>query len=122
MDEQVTASAPKVAEIGSNDPTEDCMSQLSKYDWPQNDAQKIMMKESSNNPTQINNNPDTGDYSVGCFQINLIGNMRNTRPAESWLLDAKNNVKYAYSMYVSQGRTFCKTSGWYNSCVAVGIN
>jgi len=80
-----------------------------------------MFKESSNNPLAINNNPKTGDYSVGCFQINLIGNMRNTRPAESWLLVAKNNVQYAYQMYSNQGQTFCKTSGWYNSCKATGV-
>lgn len=80
-----------------------------------------MMIESRNNPRIINDNPATGDYSVGCFQINLIGNMRNTRPAESWLLIASNNVKYAHEMYVAQGRTFCETSGWYNSCRKVGI-
>lgn len=80
-----------------------------------------MMQESSNNPLRINDNPNTGDYSVGCFQINLIGDMRKSRPPEPWLLQPENNVRYAYEMYVAQGRTFCKTSGWYNSCIAVGI-
>lgn len=74
-----------------------------------------MMIESRNNPQVINDNPKTGDYSVGCFQINLIGNMRNTRPPESQLLVAEHNVRYAYEMYKAQG-TFCKTSGWYNTC------
>jgi len=99
----------------------DCTSQLSKYDWPQADAYKIMMKESGNIPSTVNDNPSTGDYSVGCFQINLIGAMRATRPSEESLKVAENNVAHAYKMYSEQGRTFCKTSGWYNSCKAVGL-
>lgn len=99
----------------------DCASELIKYDWPQADAYKIMFKESTNNPGVINDNPRTGDYSVGCFQINLIGNMKYTRPPEAWLQNASNNVEYAYGMYVAQGRTFCKTSGWLNSCIATGV-
>lgn len=111
-------SAPKhIAVI----PAGSCSSELSKYDWNVSDAYKIMMQESGNNPLTINDNPRTGDYSVGCFQINLIGNMRHTRPPEAWLLNPKNNVKYAYEMYAAQGRTFCKTSGWYNSCIKAGI-
>jgi len=94
---------------------------LSKYDWNQHDAYKIMFQESSNDPLTLNDNPETGDYSVGCFQINLIGDMRNTRPPEQELYKAEVNVEYAYHMYVSQGRTFCKTSGWYNSCIATGV-
>lgn len=99
----------------------DCASELAKYDWPQADAYKIMMKESRNTPTTINDNPNTGDYSIGCFQINLIGNMRNTRPPEDWLKIAENNVAYAYKMYSAQGRSFCKTSGWQNSCIKLGM-
>lgn len=118
-----TAVKAPVEPVGPPQPqvTGDCASELIKYDWPQADAYKIMFKESSNKPGTINDNPATGDYSVGCFQINLIGNMRNTRPPEPWLLVAENNVKYAYEMYVAQGRTFCKTSGWFNSCKATGV-
>ena len=80
-----------------------------------------MMIESGNNPLTINDNPSTGDYSVGCFQINLIGSMRYTRPSEEWLKIASNNVSYAYRMYIEQGSTFCKSSGWANSCKKAGI-
>ena len=102
--------------------TGDCKSELAKYDWPQDQAYKVMFQESTNNPRTINNTPATKDYSVGCFQINLYGSMRASRPSEEHLLVAENNVKYAYQMYVNQGRTFCKTSGWYNTCKKVGIN
>lgn len=115
------ASKPAAPKHIATVPAGSCSSELSKYDWNLSDAYKIMMQESGNNPLQINDNPRTGDYSVGCFQINLIGNMRHTRPPESWLLNPTNNVKYAYEMYSAQGRTFCKTSGWYNSCIATGV-
>lgn len=59
--------------------------------------------ESGLNPTRINNNPRTKDYSVGVFQINLFGSLRNGRPAEDKLLDAKFNIDYAYEMYQRQG-------------------
>lgn len=101
--------------------TGDCNSELGKYDWPQDQAYKVMMKESGNDPRIINNNPNTGDYSVGCFQINLIGGMRATRPSEESLKVAENNVRYAYQMYSAQGRTFCKVSGWFNTCKKVGL-
>ena len=96
-------------------PISTCSTEIAKYDWPQDQANAVMMVESRGNAQVINDNPNTGDYSVGCFQINLIGNMRNTRPAEHLLLQAEHNVAYAYQMYKAQG-SFCKTSGWYNTC------
>jgi len=96
-------------------PISTCSTEIAKYDWPQKQAHAVMMIESRGVQTVINDNPDTGDYSVGCFQINLIGKMRATRPAEHLLLQAEHNVAYAYKMYKSQG-SFCKTSGWYNTC------
>jgi len=107
--------APQIASKG------DCAGELSKYDWDYSQAYAIMMLESGNYPQNIFDNPATGDYSVGCFQINLIGEMRNTRPSEEWLLDPANNVQYAYQMYSEQGRSFCRTSGWYNSCKKAGL-
>lgn len=97
-------------------PTIDCASELGKYDWDQTQARKVMMQESGNNPKIINDNPATGDYSVGCFQVNLIGNMRNSRPPESELLTAPVNVAFAYKLWVSQGRSFCTSGGWLNTC------
>lgn len=94
----------------------DCASQLSKYDWPQDQAYKVMFQESSNNPDTLNNNPDTGDYSVGCFQINIIGENAKNRPSEAELKNPEINVEFAYNLWVSQGRSFCTTGGWYNTC------
>lgn len=102
--------------------TGDCFSEIHKYDWDINEAKAILSEENrSNNPASVNDNPATGDYSVGCWQINLIGEMRYSRPDEQWLKNAANNTQYAYKMYVDQGRTFCKTSGWYNSCKKAGL-
>jgi hypothetical protein len=103
-------------------PSGDCASELAKYDWPQNDAYKIMFKESSNNPATLNNNPGTGDYSIGCFQVNIKGSLALNRPSEAELKDPVVNVRWAYNHYVAEGRTFCHTSGWYNSCRATGVN
>lgn len=115
---QQQVSKPAVSTSGSGG---DCASELSKYDWNVDHAHRVMMKESSNVPHNLNDNPATGDYSVGCFQINLYGANARTRPSEAWLKNPANNVQYAYQLYVSQGRTFCTTGGWYNTCRAVGL-
>lgn len=120
QEKPVTEPVNKPVEQNSGVALSDCASEINKYDWNTKQAYDIMMIESGNNPTIVNDNPNTGDYSVGCFQINLIGNMRNTRPSEEWLKVAENNVQYAYGMYKSQG-TFCKTSGWYNTCKKLGL-
>jgi len=65
-----------------------------------------MFKESSGNAGTVNDNPSTGDYSVGCFQINLYGANARNRPSEAWLKDAANNVSYAYKIYVGNGHSF----------------
>jgi len=111
--------APSVAPVAASGG--DCASELGKYDWPQADAYKIMLQESSNDPNRVNDNPATGDYSVGCFQVNIIGTLIAGRPNEQQLKDPELNVKWAYDHYVNEGRTFCKTSGWYNSCKATGV-
>ena len=80
-----------------------------------------MEENRSNNPSSINDNPSTGDYSVGCWQVNLRGDLANGRPSEDWLKNPVNNTQWAYEHYVAIGRTFCKTSGWYNSCKKAGL-
>lgn len=99
----------------------DCAAEISKYDWPVTTATGVMMGESGGNPGRLNDNPSTGDYSVGCFQINIYGANARTRPSEAWLKNATNNVSYAHGMYVAQGRTFCTTGGWYNTCKKLGM-
>lgn len=38
------------------------------------------------------------DMSYGVFQINLIPPLNLTRPSKQWLLNADNNIEYAYMM------------------------
>lgn len=59
--------------------------------------------ESGGNPEALNNNPLTGDYSVGLFQINLYGANAKTRPSEEWLKVPENNISYAYELYKNGG-------------------
>jgi hypothetical protein len=66
-------------------------------------AIQIATCESGLNPFVLNDNPRTGDYSVGVFQINLYGNLAKNRPSEEWLKDYRNNISYAHEMYISQG-------------------
>lgn len=74
---------------------------LEKYDWDIEVAKRIMKAESSCIPTAKNDNPNTGDYSIGLMQINLYGNMKNERPSEEDLLDPEKNIAYAYELYKS---------------------
>lgn len=97
-----------------------CAEEIKKYPWPQQQAYNVMMIESGNNAGIVNDNPRTGDYSVGCFQINLIGAMRAVRPSEASLKNASVNVAYAYGMWKSQGG-FCSTAGWRNTCKKLGL-
>lgn len=98
-----------------------CVDEIRKYDWPQQTALAVMNGESSNVPGKVNDNPRTGDYSVGCFQVNLIGSLRLSRPSEDSLKTAEVNVRWAYDHWVSEGRNFCKPSGWINTCRKLGM-
>lgn len=80
-----------------------------------------MMQESSNVPTKKNDNASTGDYSIGCWQVNIKDELAPDRPSEQELYNPVLNTQWAYNHYVNEGRTFCKTSGWYNSCIATGV-
>ena len=98
-----------------------CADEVHKYDWPIDTALAVMQQESSGDPGNHNFSHATRDDSWGCFQINIYPPNHLTRPSSDWLVNATNNVSYAYDMYVAQGRTFCKTSGWYNTCKKLGI-
>jgi hypothetical protein len=68
-------------------------------------AVSVALCESTLDPTIVNNNPDTYDYSVGLFQINLFGELAKNRPSEEWLKDPDNNIAYARKMYLKEGWT-----------------
>lgn len=103
--------------IGSGD----CEAEIRKI-FPANEvnnAIKVMIQESSRNPAVHNYNPSTGDDSYGCFQINLAGNNKLTRPPASELIKAEVNVAFAYNLWRSTG--WCSTGGWLNTGYKVGI-
>lgn len=98
-----------------------CSDFVRKYSWNQTVAYNVMMIESKNYAHNLNDNPYTGDYSVGCFQINLLGANQtakyrlavqlgytgaNTREGlREWLWQPGNNVAVAYLMWQGQGWT-----------------
>lgn len=84
-------------------PPSTCASEIQKYDWNKTVAHNVMIAESSGNHLTVNDNPRTGDYSVGCFQVNLYGRLASTRPSEAWLKIPANNVAYAYQLYAANG-------------------
>ena len=47
--------------------------------WPLTVMTAIAGRESTWNPAALNNNPNTGDYSVGLFQINYFGDLLQSR-------------------------------------------
>jgi hypothetical protein len=47
--------------------------------WPLVVMTAIAGQQSNWNPTALNNNPSTGDYSVGAWQINYYGNLKTSR-------------------------------------------
>jgi len=76
---------------------------IKSKDWNDELAVKIFNCESGLNPKALNDNPRTGDFSVGIAQINLHGNLAKDRPSKEQLQDAKFNIDYAYSMYQKSG-------------------
>ncbi len=99
----------------------DCEASIRRI-FPANEharAIKVMVQESSRNPAIHNYNPSTGDDSYGCFQINLAGNNKYSRPSPAELVIADNNVAFAYRLWQSTG--WCSTGGWLNTGIKVGI-
>lgn len=84
----------------------DCAAEIAKYDWGQSVALAVSEAESHFRPGVINNNPGTGDYSVGCFQVNIAGGNARTRPPQEQLIDAAVNVRWAYNNYKANGSSF----------------
>lgn len=84
----------------------DCAAEIAKYDWGQSTALAVMAAESQHRPGVINNTPSTGDYSIGCFQVNIAGANARTRPPQEQLIDAAINVRWAYNNYKANGSSF----------------
>ena len=94
-------------------------------------AMKIARAESGGRPGAINPTAATGDYSMGLFQINMIGNLGKKRNAQylkdygsigytgpESLYDPAINSKIAYA--ISKGGTKW-SDAWVNSSKKVGI-
>jgi hypothetical protein len=64
----------------------------------------LAMRESTGQPGVLNDNPRTGDYSYGLFQINMIGSLGEARRAKYGLssnddlFDPVRNARIAYKM------------------------
>ena len=68
------------------------------------EAWAVAMKESTGRPRSHNDNPNTGDYSHGLFQINMIGSLGPAR-LKQYKLDSNKdlfnpltNAKIAFQM------------------------
>lgn len=116
----VAAPEPIKAPEPAPQVTPTCAGEVQRYSWNKSVAHAVMMAESSNNPQNHNDNPTTGDYSIGCFQINLKGTANlNAKYRDSvrvgytgaktvsdlalWLKNAENNVAVAHIMWSDQG-------------------
>jgi len=76
---------------------------VEQYDWNVEIVMQIMFHESSCNTYVVNDNPSTGDYSVGLMQINLYGSNAKHRPSEEALKNPYTNIEFAYKLYKSSG-------------------
>lgn len=75
----------------------DWASLLSQYNWPVEQAERVLMCESSGDPSAVS--PD--GQNIGLFQINLV-HIGKLRGGES-LLDPVVNVRIAYQIWADQG-------------------
>lgn len=105
------AAAPEPAAVAASGAVTaagvgDCAAEITKYNWNVSVATAVARAESGLNAGSLNNNPSTGDYSVGCFQVNLYGANARTRPSEAALKNAAVNVEWAYNNYVANGHSF----------------
>ena len=72
--------------------------------WDCDLATKIARCESGLNPYA--KNAVYPDYSIGIFQINILGALASGRPSEGALYDYKTNIDFAYQMYKWAGGSF----------------
>ena len=78
------------------------------------EAWAVAMKESTGRPRSHNDNPNTGDYSHGLFQINMIGSLGPARlkqyklDSNEELFNPLTNAKIAFQMS-NGGKNW---SGW----------
>lgn len=106
--------------VATQEVTPTCANEVQRYNWNTSVAHAVMMAESGNRPDNHNDTPSTGDYSIGCFQINLKGisnlnakyrdsvragytGSKTVSDLELWLKNAKNNVAVAHIMWGDQG-------------------
>jgi soluble lytic murein transglycosylase-like protein len=80
---------------------------ITRY-FPENPkkALAIAQCESHTDPNKMNTKKP--DYSIGLFQINILGNLAKNRPTESELKDPETNIKFARMLYESAGRSFSR--------------
>ena len=109
---------PKIIKVQTIEPViyvTSCAQEIKRYGWNQTVAYNVMMQESKGRADNLNDNVRTGDYSVGCFQINLYkSNLQSKyriaaklgytgQPARGemteWLWRAENNVAVAWELY-----------------------
>lgn len=76
---------------------------VERYEWNADIVLAIMEAESGCDTSVVNDNPATGDYSVGLMQINIYGANAKYRPSEQALKDPATNIAYAYSLWKSSG-------------------
>jgi murein DD-endopeptidase MepM/ murein hydrolase activator NlpD len=94
-------------------------------------AFRVVRAESGGRPSALNPNAKTGDYSLGLFQVNMIGNLGKARNAQylkeyagigykgpESLYDPAINARIAYD--ISKGGTKW-TSAWVNTSKKLGI-
>ncbi len=110
----------EVKTVAAQTVTPTCADEVKRYNWNTSVAHAVMMAESGNKSSTHNDTPSTGDYSIGCFQINLKGTSnlnakyrdsiragytgaKTVSGLETWLKNAKNNVAVAHIMWSDQG-------------------
>ena len=97
--EETTAPEPVLGHAGYD--CEQYKPLIEQYDWDTETVIRIMKAESGCYPLALNDNPNTGDFSIGLMQINLYGGLANERPSKEELLIPENNLAFAYKLYSS---------------------